>query len=166
MRAAPPAGVTRIAVGAFAVRAGPPELGAWLAEAVATELAVTPGVSLANERGADAVVRGEVRLAGDAAMALSSTGDAPRAAVAATALEVRAALVGRDGAELRATGPLSPEALRAVSETGVADQARERHALRAAAAAAARAIVRVLLAVGPGDRDRWTSFNQRPAGGH
>ncbi len=145
VRAAAPAGVRRIGVGAFGVRAGPPELGAWIAEAVATELAATPGVSLASVRGADAVVRGEVRLAGDTAVALASTGDAPRAGVAATALEVHAALMGRDGAELRAVGPLHLQALRAVAETGAADQSRERHALRAAAAAAGRAIVRALL---------------------
>lgn len=145
VRASPPAGATRIGVGTFVVQAGPPELGAWIAQAVATELAATPGLSLARAGGADATVRGEVRLAGDGAVALASTGSAPRAAVAAAALEVEATLVGRDGAALRATGPLSPRVLREVAPTGAGDQAHERQALRAAAAAAGRVIVRLLL---------------------
>jgi hypothetical protein len=145
VRAVPPAGVERIAVGTFGVRAGPPVLGAWIAEAVATELAATPGVSLAGVDRADAVVQGEVRLAGDAAVALASGAAGPRAAVAEVQLEVGAALVGRGGAELRATAPLRLRALRTVAEAGAADQAHETRALRAAAAAAGRALVRALL---------------------
>lgn len=145
VRAAPPAGVERIAVGAFEVRAGPPVLGAWIAEAVATELASTPGVSLAGPGRADAVVRGDVRLAADRAVALASGEAGPEAAVAEVALEVRAVLVGRGGDELRATGPLRPRALRTVADTGADDQARETRALRTAAAEAGRQLVRLLL---------------------
>lgn len=145
VRASPPAGVERIAVGTFTVRGGPPVLGAWIAEAVATELAATPGVTLARTGRADAVIQGEVRLAGDDAVALASGGSGPRAAAAETDLMVEALLFSRTGAPLRATGPLRLRALREVSETAAADEARESHALRAAAAWAGRAIARALL---------------------
>lgn len=144
-RVAAPEGVRRLAVEPFTVEAGPPALGPWLAEAVATELSQTAGVSLAGVDRADAVVRGVVRAVGDADLALGEGVDGPRAGLAAVDLEVHAALVGRDGRRLRAVGPLRPEALRAVSMAGQADRVREERALRAAAEAAGRAVVRALL---------------------
>jgi hypothetical protein len=139
VRAAPPAGVERVAVGSFRVRAGPPVLGAWIAEEVAREIAATPGVRLASASDADATVHGEVRLASDAAVALASTGAAPRAALAHLHLEVTATLTGRDGTALARTGELDARRPR---EMGSADEAT---ALRSTAAAVARRIVSALL---------------------
>jgi hypothetical protein len=145
VRAEPPAGVERIAVGTFRVRSGPPVLGAWVAEAVAAELAATPGVSLASPSRADATVGGEVALAGDPALALAGTGAGPRGALADLQIRVRARLTTHDGAELRATDTLLARAIRELREEPAADEALGAGALRATAAEAGRRIVRALM---------------------
>lgn len=146
LRTTLPAGLRRVAVRPFAVAAATPELGAWIAEDVAAELAASPGVELSSGGAADAIVSGRAEVVGDEAVVLAAGPGGPRAAMAAAMLEVSASLDARDGTTLRAAGPLRLQVTRAVHPVGAGDLARETRTMRALAAEAARAVVRALFA--------------------